>query len=142
MESAHLHGKGQQLLVVDDERVFAAYVQEKFEHLGYTVLIAEDAFEALAFVARVQAPLVVVLDLMLPGMSGHQLLRELAKSPRASAIRVVLVSAHHTVERVAANHPLVLGRAHKPIDLGELTRMVDGAAAELALQRSDRAGGP
>jgi hypothetical protein len=72
----------------------------------------------------------------LPRVTGQQLLRELARGPGASGIRVVLVSAHHTVATLAPNHPMVVGRAQKPVDLGELTRMVDVAARDLASQAS------
>src|SRR5271169_3003394 len=96
MEKPQLSAHGQQLLVVDDQAFFAGFLQEKFQELGYSVSTARDAFAALALVSRSKAPLVVLLDLMLPQVSGHQLLRELAKGPHAATIRVVLVSAHHT----------------------------------------------
>ena len=132
MENFTQIGNGARLLVVDDQPFFAALMRERFESLGYSVTTAHDAFQALATVAQVDVPLVVLLDLMLPKVSGHQLLHELAKSPSASRLRVVLVSGHHSVERVAVNNPMVVGRAHKPVDLGELTRMVEGASRSLA----------
>jgi hypothetical protein len=73
---------------------------------------------------------------MLPRLSGQQLLRELTRGAGASGIRVVLVSAHHTVATIAPNNPMVVGRAQKPVDLGELTRMVGVAARDLASQAS------
>jgi CheY-like chemotaxis protein len=136
MENTHPHKNGQQLLVVDDQPFFAAFLREKFEERGYSVATVADAREALAFVSEATQPVVVLLDLMLPRVSGHQLLRELARGPHAPEIRVVLVSAHHTVETVAANHPMVVGRAQKPVDLGELARMVASAAHALAVQPS------
>lgn len=134
MERTHPHENGQQLLVVDDQPFFASFLREKFEERGYSVATAADAGEALAFVSEAREPIVVLLDLMLPGVSGPQLLRELARGPHAPEIRVVLVSAHHTVETVAANHPMVVGRAQKPVDLGELARMVAAAAHALTAQ--------
>jgi two-component system CitB family response regulator len=125
--------------VVDDQPFFSAFLREKFEEIGYSVMTARDAFEALAIVSRVEAPLVVLLDLMLPEVSGRQLLHELARGSHASTLRIVLVSAHHSVECVAANHPMVVGRAQKPVDLGELTRMVDVAALDLAHQSMGQA---
>lgn len=129
---------GQLLLIVDDQVFFSAFLREKFEELGYSVLTAEDAFGALELVSQFEAPLVVLLDLMLPLVSGHQLLRELAYGVHASTIRVILVSAHHTVETVATNHPMVVGRVQKPIDLGELTRIVNFATHDLASHASSR----
>ena len=139
MENTQLHGNARQLLVVDDQPFFASFLREKFEERGYSVVTVGDAYEALEVVGGATAPMVVLLDLMLPRVSGHQLLRELARGPRAAEIRVVLVSAHHTVETVAAGHPLVVGRAQKPVDLGELTRMVDAAAETLATTAAARA---
>src|SRR5450432_3194948 len=84
MEKAHLHGNRQQLLVVDDEPFFTAFLRGKFSERGYSVSTAGDALEALTFVSQVTAPLVVLLDLMLPRVSGYQVLRELAKGSNAS----------------------------------------------------------
>lgn len=131
MENTHLHENGKKLLVVDDQPFFAAFLREKFKERGYSVVTVADAEQALAFVNASTSPLVVLLDLMLPGASGHQLLRELARGAHASEVRVVLVSAHHTVETVAANHPMVIGRAQKPVDLDELARMVDTASRDV-----------
>jgi CheY-like chemotaxis protein len=117
-----------QLLVVDDDVFFADFLRGKFAELGYAVAVADDAFGAMAFVLRWQKPLVVLLDLMLPRVSGEGLLRELARGPHASIIRVVLVSAHHTVEGLAKGHPMIVGRAQKPVDLGELARLVATAS--------------
>jgi CheY-like chemotaxis protein len=130
MDKSH-QPNGQLLLVVDDQPFFATFLREKFEELGYGVVTAPDATEALAFVKQVGPPLVVVLDLMMPKVSGHQMLLELAKDERAAGIRVVLVSAHHTVETVAANHPMVMGRAQKPVDFGGLARLVESASLDL-----------
>jgi CheY-like chemotaxis protein len=134
MEITHPHENAQQLLVVDDQPFFAAFLREKFEERGYSVATVGDAEKALAFVSAAKQPIVVLLDLMLPRVGGHQLLRELARGPHAPEIRVVLVSAHHTVETVAAHHPMVAGRAQKPVDLGELARMVAAAAQDLTAQ--------
>jgi CheY-like chemotaxis protein len=136
MEKAHPQPNRQCLLLVDDQPFFTAFLREKFEEQGYSVATAGDGREALAFVQWAGAPLVVLLDLMLPRLSGQQLLRELTRGAGASGIRVVLVSAHHTVATIAPNHPMVVGRAQKPVDLGELTRMVGVAARDLASQAS------
>jgi CheY-like chemotaxis protein len=137
MENTQPHENGRRLLVVDDEPIFAFCLREKFTERGYSVATAGDASEALALVATSTAPTVVVLDLVLPKVSGQQLLRELARGPRASEIRVVLLSAHHAVETVEPNHPMVVARAQKPVDLGELARMVDVASRDLVAQSKE-----
>jgi CheY-like chemotaxis protein len=138
MEKPRSLANKQQILIVDDEPFFCTFLREKFEELGYSVGTAGDAFAALDVVRRTDAPLIVLLDLMLPTMSGPQLLRELANSENASEIRVIFVSAHHTVATVAPRHPMVMGREQKPVDLGELTRMVEAAARDLPCRTSAR----
>jgi two-component system sensor histidine kinase/response regulator len=118
--------------LVDDELFFCEYLTEKFLERGYSIATVGDADGALDFVRRSSQPLVVLLDLMLPGISGLQVLRELAKSPQAPYIRVVLISAHQNVLAAAASHPMVGGRMQKPVDVAELTRLVAAAFAHLA----------
>jgi CheY-like chemotaxis protein len=120
-----------QLLVVDDETLFATYLKEKFEELGYSVAVAADAFGAMAFIRSWKKPVVVLLDLMLPRVTGEALLREVAQGAHAASTRFVLVSAHQRVEGLAAGHPLVAGRMQKPVDMGELTRLVAQASRAL-----------
>jgi CheY-like chemotaxis protein len=120
-----------QLLVVDDDAFFAEFLRGKFEEIGYSVAVAADAFGAMAFIPRWKKPLVVLLDLMLPRVSGEALIREVARGPNAVTTRFVLVSAHHRVEGLAAGHPLVAGRMQKPVDMGELTRLVAQASRAL-----------
>ncbi len=120
-----------QLLVVDDDAFFAEFLRGKFEELGYTVAVAADAFGAMVFLGGWKRPLVVLLDLMLPRVSGENLLREVARGPHAATTRFVLVSAHHRVEGLAAGSPIVAGRMQKPVDMGELTRLVAQASRAL-----------
>ncbi len=116
---------------MDDEPFFVAFLRGKLEERGYSVATAGDALAALAFVAQATSPLVVLLDLMLPGVSGLHVLREISRGPRAAATRVVLVSAHQTVLAAAASHPLVAGRMQKPVDMGELARLLDAAFGDI-----------
>jgi CheY-like chemotaxis protein len=129
---------GQLLLVVDDQPFFTAFLQDKLTGLGYGVVTARDASEALSFIKQVGPPLVIVLDLMMPRVSGQELLRHLAESEHARGIRVVLVSASHAVQAVAAGSPLVVGRLQKPVDFGEVARLVQLAARDLGGTRDAR----
>jgi two-component system, sensor histidine kinase ChiS len=123
---------GQLVLVVDDQPFFTTFLHDKFTQLGYGVVGVRDGGEALAFVRQVGPPLVIVLDLMMPRVSGEELLLELARSEHARGIRVVLVSSSHAVEAVAEGSPMVVGRLQKPLDFGEVARLVRRAATDLA----------
>lgn len=120
------------LLVVDDDALVRTFLRDELEARGQVVLTARDAQEARTLLEQVEDRVVVVLDLMLPGMNGIELLAELhPRSP--SHLRFVLVSASQVVGKVAQDHPLVVGRLEKPIDLTRLVQHVSAAQSELAL---------
>ncbi len=121
------------VLVVDDEAFFRRLLSEEVERRGYTVLSACNATETLRFFERAvadDAPVIVVLDLMLPGMSGIELLYGLARRVGAR-VRFILCSAHSALEQVAPEHPLVSGRLAKPIEPGELDSLLASASSSL-----------
>jgi DNA-binding response OmpR family regulator len=68
----------QTVLVVDDEEAIAEAVRARLENEGYRVLVAGDGGQALETAAR-ERPDLVVLDLMLPGMDGLEVCKELQR---------------------------------------------------------------
>jgi two-component system, OmpR family, phosphate regulon response regulator PhoB len=81
-----------QILVVDDEPDISALVAYHLARASYRVRTAPDGAEALRAVES-QMPDLVVLDLMLPGYSGLEVLRELRRRPETSALPVILLTA-------------------------------------------------
>ncbi|HET57124.1 MAG TPA: response regulator, partial [Deltaproteobacteria bacterium] len=81
------------ILLVDDEPSLIETGRELFSLLGYSVLTAESGESALAIIERERDDInLVVLDLMMPGMSGEQCLAEIKKI--APAMKVVAVSGY------------------------------------------------
>ncbi|MEO6877766.1 MAG: response regulator, partial [Gemmatimonadaceae bacterium] len=64
------------ILVVEDNRNLATGLRNNLEIEGYEVVVAADGTTGLAL-ARSEAPDLIVLDLMLPGMDGYRVLRTL-----------------------------------------------------------------
>lgn len=82
------------ILIIDDEPLIGLSFQRIYENLGHTVLIAHDSIEGETHWTR-QWPELVLLDILMPGRSGPQLLEELTTKHGRSALgRVVLMSAH------------------------------------------------
>jgi DNA-binding response OmpR family regulator len=81
-----LHGN---VLVVDDEPIVAEVVEKYLAREGYQVKVAVDGAEALR-TARQWPPDLVVLDLMLPGVDGLEVCRELRKE---SQIPIIMLTA-------------------------------------------------
>ncbi len=118
------------LLVVDDELGVSGLIAEIAEGLGFEVAQVHSA-EALRAAYRDLAPDVVVLDLVMPGVDGVELLGFLADE--GSEAQVLLISGLDTrvlstSERLGLSHGLrMLGRLQKPIDLGELEELLGSA---------------
>lgn len=129
--SATATAQGPLVLVVDDQSFFRAYLRNALVRRGYTVLTAEDADSAALLVEEVGPPLVLILDLMLPGMSGPELLHALSRRADADGLRFILVSAHPVLDKVAKDSALVVGRLGKPVDLEQLAQHVEAAGTAL-----------
>jgi DNA-binding response OmpR family regulator len=80
------------LLVVDDEKDLLELARYRFEQEGFHVLTAESGERALELV-RKDAPSAVVLDVMMPGLDGLDVLRRLRNAPESSALPVILLTA-------------------------------------------------
>src|SRR3979411_3054958 len=82
----------ERVLVVDDEPDIVALVAYHLAKSGYTVSTATSGTEGLA-VARRDKPSIIVLDLMLPGLSGLEVMEELRGDSATSRIAVLMLTA-------------------------------------------------
>ncbi len=83
---------GERVLVVDDEPDIVALVAYHLAKAGYRVSTAAAGPDALAL-ARRERPSLIVLDLMLPGMSGFDVLEQLHKDDSTKHIAVLMLTA-------------------------------------------------
>ncbi len=80
------------LLVVDDDPVIRDVLQGLLEEKGYDVVEAEDGPTALDAVSE-RVPDLVILDIMMPGLNGIDVLKELRKKHSANDLPVILLTA-------------------------------------------------
>jgi DNA-binding response OmpR family regulator len=79
------------VLLVDDEREFADYTAKRLSARGMQVQVRYDGVSALEYVS--QRPIdVVVLDLLMPGMDGFEVFRNIKKV--RPQVRVIMLSGH------------------------------------------------
>ena len=122
----------QRILVVDDEPDITALVAYHLARSGYRVSTAGTGQEALK-AAREERPDLVVLDLMLPGLSGYDVLRELRRHPDTADVGVILLTARR--EEADRIKGLSLGADDyltKPFSPQELTLRVGAVQRRLA----------
>ncbi len=120
------------ILVVDDEPDITALVAYHLAKAGYRVSTAARGPEALK-AASEERPDVIILDLMLPGMSGYDVLAELRAKPETRDIGVILLTARkQEADRIRG---LTLGADDyltKPFSPAELTLRVGAVLRRLA----------
>ena len=80
------------VLVVDDDPVIQRLLKVNFEMEGYVVLMANDGVDGLEK-ARAERPDIVVLDIMMPRMSGLDVTKALKADPDTASIPILLLSA-------------------------------------------------
>ncbi len=89
------------VLVVDDETDILELVAFNLERQQFHVLTADNGISAVQ-IAREKLPDMIVLDLMLPGMDGFSVYKELRADPRTSSIPVLMLTAKGEVnDRIA-----------------------------------------
>ena len=80
------------VLIVEDERDMAELVAMRLKREGYVVDVAHDGVEGLRKV-RSGPPDLVLLDLMLPGMSGTEVAAEVRADPRTADVPIIMLTA-------------------------------------------------
>jgi DNA-binding NtrC family response regulator len=86
----------EKILIVDDEPSNRKILEQELTHRGYTIDTANDGLGALIKIERSRQDLLIV-DYMMPGMSGFDVLKELRK--REHDIPVIMITAYGTVDR-------------------------------------------
>lgn len=79
------------VLIVEDDRFLRRACQKRLEQQGYVVLTAQDGEEALQ-VARAEIPDLILLDLLMPKLTGLEVLRVLRQDAATRDIRVLVLS--------------------------------------------------
>jgi phosphoserine phosphatase RsbU/P len=85
------------LLIVDDEPFNIDYLEQELEELACDLISASDGIQALEKV-RSESPDLVLLDIMMPGMDGFEVLARLKADPSTRDIPVIVISASSSMQ--------------------------------------------
>ena len=83
------------VLIVEDEKDVREMLRLNLKVGGFDVLEAQNGAEGLA-IAKAELPSVVILDLMMPEMSGMEVCRALRRNPATSRIPILMLTAKST----------------------------------------------
>jgi two-component system phosphate regulon response regulator PhoB len=115
------------VLVCDDEPVLRMLVRATLDDGRYTIVEACDGEQALERV-RSDRPDLILLDIMMPGRSGSEVLRELRRNPETTATPVIMLTARaqaadrEAMDRAGATHYLT--KPFSPVGLAALVEEV------------------
>lgn len=98
------------ILLVDDDALVLELFRKRLVQAGFEVQTAEDGLLAIKALSAA-APDAVVLDLMMPRLSGEDVLKFMASKPALAAIPVVLLTNTFMTEHVRATAPFKVSRA-------------------------------
>jgi CheY-like chemotaxis protein len=116
-------GTQARVLVVDDDAAIRRMIVAALRREGYSFLEAANGRDALDLMQE-QHPDVVVLDLMMPILSGWDVLRERAHDAAMRKIPVIIVSANRDPEIATAVNAGICAFLPKPFDITALSALV------------------
>jgi DNA-binding response OmpR family regulator len=116
--------ESQKILVVDDEEHVVAAIVTNLELEGFDVVPAYSGSEALELVAE-EKPDLIVLDVMMPEMSGWEVLQSLKDNPDTETVPVVMLTALSQDRDIEMGWELEANAyLTKPFDPAKLIRIV------------------
>jgi CheY-like chemotaxis protein len=112
------------ILVADDDEMSRRLLEAVLTPKGYEVILAKDGIEALN-IALTQAPDLIILDIMMPGMDGYLTLNKIKEDDSTANIPVLMITAvGYDYNIKLANQLGASGYITKPIDLAEVRSTV------------------
>jgi len=109
------------ILIVDDERDLVSTIQFSLEREGWRTRVAHDGRSALETAMGDPTPDLILLDLMLPDMSGTDICRELRAADRTKEIPIIMVTAKDDeIDRVVGFEVGADDYVAKPFSMREL----------------------
>jgi len=129
------------LLVVDDDGVSRAVLTNMLERQGHTVVAAKSGAEALTLFGARPFDL-VLLDLLMPGMDGFEVVEKLKADPAAREVPVVIISSAEDMSGIVKSVKLgAEDYIFKPFDEVLLKARVDGCLERRRLRQRESARG-
>ena len=115
------------ILMVDDEANARKVAKLILEREGYRTLTASNGEEGLVL-AKVERPDVILLDVMMPKMSGHDMLKRLREDQDTQEIPVIIVTARGTEHDIATSFKLgAIFHLQKPYETKDLLQKIQVA---------------
>ncbi|MTD42971.1 response regulator [Conexibacter sp. W3-3-2] len=135
MSTTSEHSRGS-VLVVDDEPTIGDVVSRYLQRAGYRTRLAADGLAAVDAAAR-EAPDLIVLDLMLPGIDGLEVMRRIREQHRRRTPIILLTAKGEESDRITGLRLGADDYVVKPFSPAELVARVDAVLRRLDITPED-----
>jgi len=115
------------VLVVEDDPNIRGLLEKGLRRMGHLVLCASSGEDALAVLGDKGVPDVAVLDVLMPGMSGLELLTRLREDLAFRSMPVIFLSGRIQPDDIAAGKAMGATYLTKPVVLTALSQAIDQA---------------
>ena len=118
----------QKILIIDDEKGIIKVLTSRLTANGYEVISATDGIEGLEK-AKKESPNLILLDIMMPVMSGYEVIEKLKKDDATKLIPVIMVTAQEGLGHVTKSMSEygAVDFVHKPFFPEELLKKISDA---------------
>lgn len=124
------------ILVIDDEIDLREFVSETLDSQGYQLFTVASGEDALILLESHKDVDVILLDIMMPGLDGFEVLEILRSNPETQAIKVIMLTAMNRVEdKVRAFSAGAVDFIVKPFEKGELIARLE---TQLKLKQAEQ----
>lgn len=121
------------ILLIDDERDFAQLMGLRIKNWGYDLISADSGKEGLSALKK-EAPHLIILDYLMPGMDGVETLKEIRKINKN--IPVIMFTAHPDEESMSKSRGLDVSAYVPKLSVYSNTEENLKSAVELALKKA------
>ena len=120
------------ILVTDDEPNIVQTLKDRLEMNEYKVFTAENGKEGLESAIQ-NEPDIILLDVIMPVMDGHEMLEALRKHPKGKDCAVIMLTARSQMQDISrANAAGIEDYIIKPFDLSELLEKIESIVEKRA----------
>ena len=111
------------ILIADDDPLVREVWADALGRVGYRTVQAQDGREAIALMTKV-LPDLMILDLRMPGLSGHEVLQRIRERPDLARIPVLIISGFSDEASKSSAGLNIVGRLQKPQALTDMLAAV------------------
>jgi len=123
------------VLIADDDAVSALLIKTTLQDWGYEVISVSNGLQALSILQQPNAPRLTILDWMMPGINGPEVIRQLREQTGEAYQYIILLTSRNTQDDIVAG--LESGAddyLRKPYDKAELRARISAGVRVLDLQ--------